>query len=124
MSLDQFKNQQYINIETFRKNGVGVKTPVWFAQEGDALFVWTESTSGKAKRIRCDGKVNIVPSKADGAPMGEWLAANAVTSDSPEAVNHVKALFSKKYGIVFHLFGLLGKLRRAKYVSVRIQVAG
>ena len=124
MSLEQFKNQQYINMETFRKNGQGVKTPVWFAQDGDALFVWTETTAGKAKRIRRDGKVNIVPSKADGTPVGDWVAANAVASDAPEAVAHVKALFVKKYGFVFYLFRLMGILRRAKYASVNIQVAG
>ena len=32
--VDQFIKQKYLNIETFRKSGIGVKTPVWFAQAG------------------------------------------------------------------------------------------
>lgn len=36
---EQFKNQNYINLETFRKSGEGVKTPVWFVQERDSLYV-------------------------------------------------------------------------------------
>ena len=36
--LDPITGQQYLNIETFRKNGVGVKTPVWFVQEGDMFY--------------------------------------------------------------------------------------
>lgn len=122
--LKQFENHQYLNLETFRKSGLGVKTPVWFAQDGETLYVWTEGKSGKAKRIRRNGAVKIAPCKADGALLGEWMDAHAIVNDSPEAVNHVKALFSKKYGFAFHIFGLLGKLRRAKYVSVAIQARG
>ena len=50
--IAQFAKKQYLNLETFRKNGDGVKTPVWFAQEGESLYVMTIPTSGKAKRIR------------------------------------------------------------------------
>jgi hypothetical protein len=44
--------QQYLNLETFRKSGVGFKTPVWFVQDGETLFVRTVANSGNAKRIR------------------------------------------------------------------------
>jgi uncharacterized protein len=121
MSLKQFENQQYLAIESFRKNGVGVKTPVWFAQEGETLYAWTEATSGKAKRIRRDGKIKIVPSKGDGTPIGEWVAAQAALDESPEALEQVRGLMRKKYGLAFSLFGVLGMLRRAKYVRVKIQ---
>ena len=47
-----FTSQQYLNLETFRKNGAAVKTPVWFVQDGDATFVRTLANSGKVKRIR------------------------------------------------------------------------
>jgi len=47
-----FTSQQYLNLETFRKNGAAVKTPVWFVQDGDAIFVRTLANSGKVKRIR------------------------------------------------------------------------
>ena len=36
-SLDAFARQQYLNLETFRKSGVPVRTPVWFTQDGDLL---------------------------------------------------------------------------------------
>lgn len=28
-ALHSFENQAYMNLETYRKNGEGVKTPVW-----------------------------------------------------------------------------------------------
>ncbi|MEJ5225301.1 MAG: PPOX class F420-dependent oxidoreductase [Anaerolineales bacterium] len=123
-NLNQFQNQQYLNLETFRKSGVGVKTPVWFAQEGDTLWVWTQFDAGKAKRVRNNGRVNIAPCKADGALLGDWVPATAQADSSPEAVNHVRQLFQKKYGLMFALFGLMGALRRAKYTAIKITVSG
>ena len=120
MTLSAFQNQQYLALETFRKNGQGVRTPVWFAQDGDAIFVWTEADSGKAKRIRRDGAVRIAPSTGAGEPLGEWIEARAKVDDSPEALRRVQTLMRKKYGIAFDLFGLLGKLRKADHTSVRI----
>jgi uncharacterized protein len=32
-AIGQFAKAKYLNLETFRKTGVGVCTPVWFAQE-------------------------------------------------------------------------------------------
>ncbi|MCA2001363.1 MAG: PPOX class F420-dependent oxidoreductase [Chloroflexi bacterium] len=123
MTLKQFENQNYLNIETFRKSGQGVKTPVWFAQEGNALYVWTQADSGKAKRIRNNGAVNIAPCAASGDLLGEWIPARAQADSSVEAVQHVKKLMGKKYGLMFRLFGLLGRLRGgAKYTAIRIQV--
>ena len=123
MTLSAFQNQKYLSLETFRKNGQGVRTPVWFAQEGDALFVWTEASSGKAKRIRRDGAVRIAPSTGAGEALGEWTEARAQVDDSPVALQHVQALMRKKYGISFDLFGLLGKLRKAQHTSIQIQAA-
>ena len=123
-ALELFENQQYLNIETFRKSGVGVKTPVWFARDGDALYIWTQADSGKAKRIRINPDVRIVPAKADGTPVGEWVLAKAHADESDEALSHVKRLLRKKYGASFTMFGLTGKMRGTKYTSIRVQVEG
>jgi len=111
MSLDNFNGHKYLNIETFRKSGVGVKTPVWFVREGDALYVWTQADSGKAKRIRRDGRVRIAPCTARGELLGEWSEAHAEADASPEALRHVEQLMQRKYGLVFRGFQLMGKLR-------------
>ena len=50
--LAQFANQQFINVETFRKNGQGVQTPVWFVEDKGTLYVRTVENSFKVKRIR------------------------------------------------------------------------
>ncbi|CAG1013734.1 hypothetical protein ANAEL_04784 [Anaerolineales bacterium] len=73
-----------------------MKTPVWFVQDGDSLYFWTQSDSGKAKRIRNNDTVNIAPSTGTGEPLDEWIPARAQADDSVEAVQHVKRLMSKK----------------------------
>jgi uncharacterized protein len=122
MILKQFENQQYLNIETFRKNGQGVKTPVWFVQEENTLLVWTFAGSGKVKRIRRDGLVRITPSTGGGSPLGEWVNARASADDSAETVQYAEELLLKKYGMVFILFRGLAKLRGAKNAVLRIEI--
>ncbi|MFM8426768.1 MAG: PPOX class F420-dependent oxidoreductase [Chloroflexota bacterium] len=119
--IEQFKNQQYINLETYRKNGVGVKTPVWFAQDGDTLRVWTSNGSGKVKRIRRDGSVRIAPSTATGEPTGEWTSANVVILESDEDLKHTNELFYKKYGWLFNMFAALGKIRGGSFITLKVQ---
>lgn len=122
MRLDQFENRPYLAIETFRRNGIGVKTPVWFVKNGDSLWVWTQTDSGKAKRIRRDGTVRVAPSTASGGLLGEWITARAVTDDTMETMNYALKQFKGKYGLMFSLFGLLGKARGAKYTAIKILV--
>lgn len=119
-NIEQFKNQQYLTLETYRKNGEGVKTPVWFAQDGETLRVWTQVDAGKTKRIRRDGRVRIVPSTATGEALGEWEEASALVLDQPQELEYTVRLFRQKYGLMFNLFGMLGRIRKAKYVVIRV----
>jgi PPOX class probable F420-dependent enzyme len=74
-----FAGQKYLNLESCRKNGAGVRTPLWFAASAaDAtLYVYTLANSGKAKRIRRNGAVKIAPCDARGRTDGPWLDARA-----------------------------------------------
>ena len=122
MDLKQFEGKQYLNIETLRKSGEAVKTPVWFVQEGETLRVWTEAASGKAKRIRNNGAVRIAPCKASGELAGDWIPAQARTDEAPAAITNLGKLMKAKYGLMFNIFGLLGKMRGGqKYTAITIQ---
>lgn len=122
-SLQAFEKQQYLNIETFRKNGQGVKTPVWFVQEGEALHIWTEMTSGKAKRIRHNPQVNVVPCKSAGEPLGEWMPATAQVDGSPAALKHLVRLMRKKYGLLFLALRALNQMRGGKYTALSVRLS-
>lgn len=117
-----FDRQKYLNLETFRKNGNGVKTPVWFVEDGDALFVRTIANSGKVKRIRNHQQVHIAPCKMDGALLGDWLEASARLVTDPEIDHKVDRLLGKKYGLMKILFGLASTLEGRKNTIIEIKV--
>jgi len=110
-NVAQFNDQQFLSLETFRKNGVGVKTPMWFAQEGGVFYLWTVGTSAKVKRIRNDARVKIAPCKRFGEVTGEWVEANASVDESPAAVLRVQELLRRKVGFMFYVFRGIDALR-------------
>jgi len=120
--LSQFRDQRFLSLETFRKSGVGVKTPVWFAQEGDTLYIWTVGDSGKVKRIRNNPRVNIAPCKRFGKVKGEWVPAEASVDASDAAVRHVETLLRRKLGLEFAAFRLIDRLRDRRRKSHRVCV--
>ncbi|MCU0487019.1 MAG: PPOX class F420-dependent oxidoreductase [Anaerolineales bacterium] len=121
-ALDAFQNQQYLNLETFRKSGVGVKTPVWFVQEDGVLFVRTVADSGKVKRIRNSAMVNIAPCKVDGALVGAWAPASAREVKDQDTSRKVDRMLGKKYGLMKTLFAWTSALQRRKYTVLEIKL--
>jgi PPOX class probable F420-dependent enzyme len=99
-----FQNQKYLNLETIRKSGVAVNTPVWFVQDGEVLYVMTGANSGKVKRIRNKRDVRIAPCKMDGRLIGEWNHAFARELIDPDITRKVDQLLDKKYGLLKKLF--------------------
>jgi uncharacterized protein len=99
-----FGGKKYLNLETYRKNGAGVRTPVWFAADPSTsldstdakLYIYTTGDSGKVKRIRNNNRVKISPCNSRGGLLGEWVAAKAeiVTGDEAE---RGMSLLNKKY---------------------------
>ena len=122
MSTEQFERQQYINLETFKKNGQGVKTPVWFVMEDGVLYTRTMANSWKVKRLNRDPRVKVTPSDARGEPLGVWVNGRAHEVTDPAAANHINALMNKKYGLLKRGFDVMGKLRNRQMTAVRIEI--
>ncbi len=45
----EIQGHKYISLTTFRKNGVGVATPVWFGEEDGKLYVMTIKQNGEGQ---------------------------------------------------------------------------
>jgi uncharacterized protein len=104
MGFAQFDGHKYLNLETFKKSGDGVKTPVWFAADPAAdlassdakLYLYTIGVSGKVKRVRNNPRVRIAPCDARGNVLGEWVEARAEIVADEEAARGIR-LLNKKY---------------------------
>lgn len=119
--LAQFANQQFLNIETFRKNGRGVQTPVWFVEDEGTLYVRTGDVSGKVKRIRNNPRVRVMPCDVRGRPKGEWMDGTARFADAAET-KRVGDLLTRKYGFQKVMFEAMSKLQSRRYTVIAINV--
>ena len=124
MTSEELKSQPYINLETYRRSGAGVRTPVWFIADGEKLYVRTLANSGKVKRIRNNGSVNIAPCKVDGALLGDWQTAYAREVKDIEIARKVDRMLDRKYGLMKKLFGLAAAIQRRQYTVLEIRLAG
>ena len=43
--------EEYISLTTYRKTGAAVSSPVWFALEGNKIYVLSLIHAGKLKRL-------------------------------------------------------------------------
>ena len=103
--LDQFLDQKYINLETFKKDGTPVRTPVWFVIDNDLIYVITRDRTGKVKRLRNNQDVRIVLCSFKGEPKSEWIKGKAENITGDEA-NKIIKLRKKKYGMFARLSGI------------------
>lgn len=109
--ISMLSTHAYINLETYRRNGQAVATPVWFTIDGDKMiYVVTRTETGKVKRLRNNSKVRIVPSGIRGQPKGEWLNGIA-TFATPEQLEHALKQRNKKYGFKARLSGLFSRTK-------------
>jgi uncharacterized protein len=90
------EHQKYISLTTFRKNGQGVATPVWFGEENGKLYVMTRSDMGKTKRIRNNPQVRVAPCTIRGRVTGPEFAATARILPKEEHA-HARQAINRKY---------------------------
>jgi uncharacterized protein len=119
--LAPFVGQKYISLETFKKNGEGVKTPVWFVLHGGAFYVYTEADSWKVKRIRNNPRVRVAPCSVRGAVTGPWLDGTASFVDGDER-RAADKLLDRKYFLKV-IFNVLTKINRHTRAMIKIAIA-
>ena len=116
-SAKQFSGAKYISLESYRKNGEAVKSPVWVVEEGGVVYVRTDPTSWKAKRIRKNPRVRIAASDMRGKVTGQWVDGEARFIEGPEADRKIE-LFKKKYGAGLRLTDLFNGVRGRRATAV------
>ena len=119
--ITQFANAKYMNLEAFRKTGVGVRTPVWFAQEDEVFYVYSAPDAGKVKRIRNNPKVRVAPCDFRGNLNGAWWDAHARICEGPEAA-HGQELLRSKYGWLKTVGDFFSRLRGRTQTVIAIEI--
>ncbi|MCP3986043.1 MAG: PPOX class F420-dependent oxidoreductase [bacterium] len=121
-------DESYVSLATFRKSGAEVRTPVWIAPSptGDVLYVYTNRTSGKVKRIRNDSRVCLAPCTASGRVTGDWSEAQARMLDTPNERDIGLDAVVRKYGLQMQIALFASRItgRHADRTAIEIRVSG
>jgi PPOX class probable F420-dependent enzyme len=116
----QFIGQSYLNLETYRRSGEAMPTPVWFIEEDGMFYIRTMRNAGKVKRVRNVSRVRIMPCGQRGEPRGEWVEGQATIVDEAASA-HVNGLLNRKYGLLKRLFDLMQRGRGHDVIKVEVQ---
>ena len=108
--MHSLEGERYINLATFRRSGTAVETPVWFAEHGGKLYVFTAGNSGKVKRLRNSNRARVAACDLRGRVHGKWLDATTRIVTDPETVSGAYRELRAKYGIQMRLTDLLSRL--------------
>ena len=120
--LDQFLDQKYINLETYKNDGTPIKTPVWFVIDNDLIYVITRDSTGKVKRLKNNHDVRIVLCSFEGEPKNEWIKGKVEKITGKEADVAIK-LRKKKYGMSARLIGLFTS-QKGNLIVYSIKIIG
>lgn len=113
----------YVSLETYRKSGAPVRTPVWITTDEGKLYCWTLTDTGKIKRIRANSEVRLAQCDAGGKLEGEWVAAQARILDSHADLNAQLRRLRAKYGWKYLAYRLISLLRRAPTTTIEFSPA-
>ena len=125
----KFKGK-YLSLTSFKRDGSGVATPVWFVSDNGHLLVETDADSYKIKRIRRDPHVRIALCDARGHIHGKMVDADARILPEDER-ERVERLLAQKYRIdrytVYPIYRLVmrlrGRSRRTHEPPVALEIA-
>jgi PPOX class probable F420-dependent enzyme len=103
---------RYLSVTSFKRDGTGVATPLWFVSDGRRLLALTDLDSAKVRRIRRNPRVLVASCRADGKVRGEPLAAHVDVLTATPELERVQKLLIKRYKLSYRVVMLVYRLGR------------
>jgi PPOX class probable F420-dependent enzyme len=119
--LTAFATQRYLSLESFKRDGTPVQTPVWFAEDQGILYVYTLANAGKVKRIRRHPRIRLALCTMRGKVTGPWVEAEATIVDATTAA-HGHALLHHKYGWMKGMGDLFSRIMQRERVVIAMRL--
>ena len=101
---------RYLNLATFRKTGVAVETPIWFAESQDRLYAFSAGNAGKVKRLRRSPQARVAVCDVRGHVTGPWIDARARVITDAALIERAYRALRAKYGLQMRIANLFSTL--------------
>ena len=112
----------YISLSTKKRDGSWVNTPVWFAQESNILYLFSEGKAGKIKRLKNFSEVKICTCTVTGKITGEWQNGQATILEGPADEDIAYKALLKRFGWQMRIADYGAILARKKHKRAFIKV--
>jgi PPOX class probable F420-dependent enzyme len=103
---------RYLSVTSFKRDGSGVATPVWFVSDGRRLFALTDLHSAKVRRIRRNPRVLVAPCGPSGKLRGEPIPAHVEVLTATADLERVQKLLMQRYKVSYRVVMLFYRLGR------------
>jgi len=103
---------RFLSVTSFKRDGSGVATPVWFVSGGNRLFAFTDLHSPKVWRIRRNSHVLIASCRPDGKLRMEPVPARAEVLTATPELERVRRLLLDRYKVSYRLVMLVYRIGR------------
>lgn len=118
-NLENFETGKYVNIQTYKKNGKAVSTPVWFISKDNRIYFRTSTKSGKFKRIKNNNNVKFALCDFRGKRKGDWH--NGLAKIDPDSNRLIFSKINEKYGIFAQVMNLFYKIKKMDIIILYIE---
>jgi uncharacterized protein len=117
--------RRYVSLVTFRRNGNGVPTPVWIAGVDGKLYVVTNATSAKMKRLKANDRVRLSPCDARGNVSGERIEGRGKRVIDIATMERALDALERKYGwqmgVLKFFSRLSGRAKDRAFIEIILQ---
>jgi uncharacterized protein len=103
---------RFLSVTSFKRDGTGVATPLWFVSDGTRLLAFTDLHSPKVWRIRRNPRVLIASCRPDGKLRMQPISAHAEVLTAGADLERVRELLTERYAISYRLVMLAYRLGR------------
>jgi PPOX class probable F420-dependent enzyme len=126
MSRRIYADATYISLETFKRDGNGVRTPVWCAPLDGQIVIFTEAKAFKVKRLRRNPKIRVARCDVRGKVSGAWCTGIGRISDSRSEQDRAYEALLDKYGWLMRVTNffstLTGRIRGRAVLVLTLDV--
>ncbi len=119
--FNQFIDQKYLSLETYKRDNTPIQTPVWFVIDNDQLYITTKETTGKVKRLRNNQNARIAVCSMKGDIKSNWVDVGLEKIPEESNIEKIVKLRKKKYGFSARLVSMFTS-QKGKTMAYSIEV--